>query len=107
MNIKLTKAIVVNGKMVPAGTVLPIADESIDFDKLPSDSFEIALESEASLTTKGTLAIRGLVMHIATVLTDLPTIDRPELIRILRIASMSVSGGSGKSFLKNLGKYTI
>lgn len=70
-----------------------------------SDSRQsFAIESEASLQTKGTLAIRGLVAHIASVLDDLPSIDRPELIRILRVASQSVSSGSSEVFKKNVGK---
>jgi hypothetical protein len=104
---KLAQSIVVDGLTIPAGTELDFGTEGyaeyngavVDITQVPT----AALESEASLTTKGTLALRGLVGHIASVLDDIPSIDKPELIRILRVASQSVMSGSA-TFKRNIGR---
>jgi hypothetical protein len=64
----------------------------------------VAVEDDSKLITKGTLAIRVLVKAIGTVLDELPSYDRPELIRILRVASQSVSSGNSKTFYQNIGR---
>lgn len=64
----------------------------------------MAIENDSALLTKGTLAIRILVKAIGTAIDELPSYDKPELIRILRVASQSVSSGSSRTFYQNIGR---
>lgn len=117
---KLAKSIVVNGQTIPAGTELSLGAEglsandiALNLQSMPADCLDnAALEAViktkvGDLPTKGTLAIKALIAHIAVVLDNIQDIDKPELIRILRLASQSASSGAN-SFIGSVGsRYTI
>lgn len=105
MKISITKDIKADNVAIEAGSVLQFNDKGqLTYKGQTVNATSIAaLEawSDAALPTKGTLAVRGIVAHIASVLDMIPAADKPELMRIFRAAAETVSSGSA-AFLSRI-----
>lgn len=63
---------------------------------------------ERFLQTKSSLALSGLVSHIAGILDDVQSLDKPRIMRILRVASQAVNSSKPSTyFLQNIEKGII
>lgn len=108
--IRTSKQLSIGNVTIPANTTLMFSNEGVCVYKgvtLNEQEVIAAIEDwtdrTTQLTTKSSLAIQGLTAHIAAILDYVQAADKPELIRILRVASQSVSSGS-QTFLKNIGR---
>lgn len=108
--IKTSTELHIGSVTIPVNTTLMFSNEGTCIYKgtvLNEQEVIAAIEGwsdkTTQLTTKSSLAIQGLTAHIAAILDYVQAADKPELIRILRVASQSVSSGS-QTFLKNIGR---
>lgn len=105
---RTSKTIRISGVTIPADTNLMFSNEGTCIYKgtvLHEQEVVAAIEDwsdqTTQFTTKSSLAIKGLTAHIASVLDYIQAADKPALMRMLRVASQSVSSGSA-AFLKNI-----